>query len=458
MLSKRLFKTVSFQLTVFFGLIFAFCFLSLLAVTYWTTTTALLGQMQTEIRAQLNAMAGEAETDGIETVVQDIKERTAQSDGQSGYYFLSDRAGLKLAGNLDGIDRRDGWRESGLGDSSSEKSGSQADEDHQVWGQGVHLSDGSFLLVGQDAVRVLSAQEAIINSFAWSAGIAFVLATLSGIIASRGFLRRIDDINNTSLAIIDGRLKERIPVRGTSDEIDRLSANLNRLFDSNQSLLESLKQVSSNIAHDLRTPLSRLRQGLEEARVQTGNQTSHKAAIDAAIAESDQLLATFAALLRIAQIESGSRKAGFKTVDLTGVFERVANALQAVAEDQGKDLVTALEPDVKFHGDGELLLQMAVNLVENAIRHTPPGTRIVLSLATSSGAIAASIADSGPGIPAEQRARVFEHFYRLDTSRATPGNGLGLALVSAVAMLHGIHIALEDTAPGLKVLLNFPGP
>ncbi|MGB9143471.1 MAG: HAMP domain-containing protein, partial [Aestuariivirga sp.] len=274
MLSKRLFKTVSFQLTVFFGLIFAFCFLSLLAVIYWTTTTALRGQMQTEIRAQLNAMASEAETDGIETVVQDIKERTAQSDGQSGYYFLSDRAGLKLAGNLDGIDMRDGWRESGLGDFSSEKSGSQADEDDQVWGQGVHLSDGSFLLVGQDAVRVLSAQEAIVNSFAWSAGIAFVLATLSGIIASRGFLRRIDDINNTSLAIIDGRLKERIPVRGTSDEIDRLSANLNRLFDSNQSLLESLKQVSSNIAHDLRTPLSRLRQGLEEARAQTGNQTS----------------------------------------------------------------------------------------------------------------------------------------------------------------------------------------
>jgi signal transduction histidine kinase len=457
-LSKRLFKTVSFQLTAFFGLIFAFCFLSLLAVTYWTTTTALRGQMQTEIRAQLNAMVGEAETDGIETVVQDIKERTAQSDGQSGYYFLSDRAGLKLAGNLDGIDMRDGWRESGLGDFSSEKSGSQADEDDQVWGQGVHLSDGSFLLVGQDAVRVLSAQEAIINSFAWSAGIAFVLATLSGIIASRGFLRRIDDINNTSLAIIDGRLKERIPVRGTSDEIDRLSANLNRLFDSNQSLLESLKQVSSNIAHDLRTPLSRLRQGLEEARAQTGNQTSHEAAIDAAIAESDQLLATFAALLRIAQIESGSRKAGFKTVDLTGVFERVANALQAVAEDQGKDLVTSLEPNVKFQGDGELLLQMAVNLVENAIRHTPPGTRIVLLLANSSGTISASIADSGPGIPVEQREKVFEHFYRLDTSRATAGNGLGLSLVAAVATLHGIGISLHDNKPGLKVLLNFPGP
>ena len=455
MLSKRLFKTVSFQLTVFFGLIFAFCFMSLLFVTYLTTTTALRGQMQTEIRAQLNVMAIEAEADGIESIVQDINERTAQSSGLDGYYFLSDSTGKKLAGNLDGVELRDGWRESGLSDSIIAKLGSQVDEDHQIWGQGVHLSDGFFLLVGQDSFRVLSAQEAIVNSFAWSASVAFLLATLSGIVVSRGFLRRIDDINNTSLAIIDGRLKERIPVRGTSDEIDRLSANLNRLFDSNQSLLESLKQVSANIAHDLRTPLSRLRQGLEEARTKTGNQKAYEAAIDSAISESDQLLATFAALLRIAQIESGSRKAGFKTVNLTSIFERVANAFRPVAEDQGKELITSLTPNISYHGDDELLLQMIVNLVENALRHTPSNTRIVFTLENSPLGIVASIADSGPGIPADLREKVFEHFYRLDTSRATAGNGLGLSLVLAIANLHGIRISLQDNTPGLKVILNF---
>lgn len=456
MLSKRLFKTVSFQLTVFFGLIFAFCFMSLLFVTYLTTTTALRGQMQTEIRAQLNVMASEAEADGIESIVQDINERTAQSSGLDGYYFLSDGTGKKLAGNLDGVELRDGWRESGLSDSIIAKLGSQVDEDHQIWGQGVHLSDGFFLLVGQDAFRVLSAQEAIVNSFAWSASVAFLLATLSGIVVSRGFLRRIDDINNTSLAIIDGRLKERIPVRGTSDEIDRLSANLNRLFDSNQSLLESLKQVSANIAHDLRTPLSRLRQGLEEARAKTGNQKTYEAAIDSAISVSDQLLTTFAALLRIAQIESGSRKAGFKTVNLTSIFERVVNALRAVAEDQGKELITSLAQDISYHGDDELLLQMIVNLVENAIRHTPSNTRIVFILENSTQGVVANIADSGPGIPAELRDKVFEHFYRLDTSRATAGNGLGLSLVSAIANLHDIRISLHDNMPGLKVTLKFP--
>ena len=457
MLSKRLFQTASFRLSALNGAVFAVCFAILLFVTYWTTTTALRAQIRAEVVGELDGLTAEASANDIEAIVQDIKERTSQTDGAAGYFFLSDSQGKKLAGNLDGIEARDGWQEIGLSDVAVAKSGVTADEDHELWGQGTHLPDGSFLLVGQDAYRVLSVQEAIIDSFAWSAGIAFLLSALVGIVLSHGFLRRIDNINKTSQAIIDGRLKERIPVHGTSDEIDRLSANLNRLFDSNQSLLESLKQVSANIAHDLRTPLGRLRQGLEEARTKAGSQKAYGAAIDSAISESDQLLATFAALLRIAQIESGSRKAGFKTVDLTGIFERVASAYRAVAEDQGKELITALEPDVNFHGDGELLLQMAANLAENAIRHTPSNTRILLTLENSPQGIAASVADSGPGIPAEQREKVFEHFYRLDTSRATAGNGLGLSLVSAVATLHGIHISLQDNKPGLKVLLNFPG-
>ena len=457
MLSKRLFKTASFQLTVFFSLIFVFSFLSLLFITYWTATGALRSQMQSEIRAQLAVMAREAQSDGIATIIQDIQERTKPSERQAEYYYLSDSNGKKLAGNLDGITMQEGWQESGLSDSVLAKPDGDADDDHQIWGQGVYLSDGSFLLVGQDAFRVLSAQESIINSFAWSSGIALLLAVLAGLAVSRGFLRRIDDINNTSLAIIDGRLKERIPVRGTSDEIDRLSANLNRLFDSNQSLLESLKQVSANIAHDLRTPLSRLRHGLEEARSKTGDSEAYAAAIDSAVIEADQLLATFAALLRIAQIESGSRKTGFKTVSLTSIFERVSSAYRAVAEDQGKELATTLEDNLDFHGDGELLLQMVANLTENAIGHTPFGTRIVLTLANTNRGVAATIADSGPGIPADLRRKVFEHFYRLDSSRATSGNGLGLSLVSAIANLHGIGISLHDNKPGLRVVLQFPG-
>ena len=454
-LNRRLFKTASFRLSALYGTVFAACFAALLFVTYWTTTTALRDQMRMEIADRIEAISSEAAADGTATIVLDINERTNSASKSIGYYYLSDGKGLKLAGNLDGIVAKDGWQEIALGEGPTVNSTWSPDEDHQLWAQGIHLADGSFLLVGQDAYRVLAAQEAIINSFAWSAGIAFLLTAIAGIGLSQGFLRRIDNINMTSLAIIDGHLKERIPVHGTSDEIDRLSTNLNRLFDSNQALLQSLKQVSSNIAHDLRTPLTRLRQGIETALTKSGTKKSYEDAMHSALEESDQLLATFAALLRISQIESGSRKTGFKILSLSDLFDRVINAYRAVIEDDDKQLKTLVDPELNYYGDGELLLQMVANLVENAIRHTPAQTEICIHLEkTAQGAIA-YISDSGPGIPIEQRDKVFEHFYRLDASRTTPGNGLGLALVAAVCNLHGIKILVDDNKPGLKVVLQF---
>ena len=455
MYGNRLFKTASFRLSTLYGGVFAFGFGILLLITYWTATTALRDQIRVEVLNDLHALTAEAAADGMDAMVQDINERIVPVGGSTTYYYLSDSQGKKLAGNLDGIATRDGWQETILSDASVAKTGNFADEDHQLWGQGIHLSDGSFLLAGQDAYRVLSAQEAIINSFAWSAGISFLLAALAGIAVSRDFLRRIDEINSTSLAIIDGNLKQRIPVRGTSDEIDRLSMNLNQLFDSNHALLESLKQVSTSIAHDLRTPLSRLRQGLEEARLPEYDARKYQDVIDAAITESDQLLATFTALLRIAQIESGTRRAGFRQINLTAIFDQVADAYKAVAEDQEKDLRLSVARNISSFGDHDLLMQMLVNLLENALHHTPPKTTITLSLENNDKGPRAMVCDSGPGIPTDERQRVFERFYRLDASRSTPGSGLGLALVSAIASLHGIAVKLEDNLPGLKVVLDF---
>ena len=454
MLSSRLFRTISFQLTAFYCLIFAVGFLSLLLITYLTTTTALRSQIQTEVLDQLRTMTTEAETDGITTVVEDIIEKTAVANNSAGFYFLSGPDGQKLAGNLDAVVPTAGWRETGLNFPTAAKVDTTLDVDHQIWGQGNRLSDGSFLFVGKDARHVLAAQEEIVSSAAWSSGIAFLLAVLASIYASRGFLRRIDNINQTSLTIMDGNLSQRIPVSGTADELDKLSANLNRLFDSNQSLMESLKQVSSNIAHDLRTPLSRMQQGLETARSCAKTKQELTTAIDAAVVESDQLLATFAALLRIAQIESGTRKAGFKQVDLSKMFDRIATAYQAVAEDQHKVLVTSWPSVCMVTGDEELLLQMTVNLLENAIRHTPAGTQIGLALAQTKSDASIIVSDSGPGIPVDQCQKVLEHFYRLDASRTTEGNGLGLALVSAIAKLHGSQVVLEDNQPGLRARVS----
>ena len=453
---RRLFNTTSFRLSLLYGSVFAACFAILLAITYWTATAALREQIRSQVTEESQALLAEAEGDGVDSIIQDIAERPKLAGRSTAYYLMYDSSGSKIAGNLDRVPVKAEWLELEFRDAMAVEPASLADEDHELWGLGSPLPGGGYLFVGQDAFRVLTAQEAVIESFAWSAGIAFLLAALAGVVLSQGFLRRIDAINRTSQSIIGGKLKERIPVRGTSDEIDKLSMNLNRLFDSNQSLLESLRQVGTDIAHDLRTPLSRLRQGLEEARMRAIDVKSYEQAVEGAIVESDQLLATFAALLRIAQIESGSRKAGFKDLDLSAIFERVVGAYGAVAEDEDKTLAAAITPGARYHGDGELLLQMIANLLENAIRHTPPGTQITVSLQLGAAGARAVVADSGPGIPAELHGKVFQRFYRLDASRGSDGHGLGLALVSAIAGLHGVAISLEDGGPGLRVVLDFP--
>jgi signal transduction histidine kinase len=439
----RLFSTTSFRLGALCAFIFALCFAVFLFFTYLTTSKALEDQIHMRVADDLNAFVTEATSDGTDTVVQDITERLTKP--APAFYYVSDKNNLKLAGNIPVLENKVGWQEF---DFSSAAGG---DEDHQIWGQGQIIKDGSFIFVGQDAFRVLAAQEAIIDSFLWSGGLAMLLAILAGLAVSLSFLRRIDVINTTSLAIIDGRLKERIPLRGTSDEIDKLSTNLNRLFDSNDALLESLKQVSTNIAHDLRTPLSRLRQKLEEAQSSAKSTKAFRAHIDSALQDSDQLLSTFAALLRIAQIESGSRKSAFTKVDLSHVFERVANVYQAVVEDEGKIFTSEIAPHIFCQGDPELLLLMLVNLVENAIRHTPKGTRISLTLKSDE----AVVADNGSGIAPEQREKVFERFWRSEQSRTTQGNGLGLALVAAIAELHDTKIDLDDNHPGLRASFKF---
>jgi signal transduction histidine kinase len=223
-----------------------------------------------------------------------------------------------------------------------------------------------------------------------------------------------------------------------------------------QALMESLRHVSNDIAHDLRTPLGRLRQRLEDARLRARSLEDYETAVDRAIADTDAILATFSALLRIAQIESGTRKASFSAVDLSGVFRSIADAYGAVAEDRGQILTAAVTPGVDVRGDRELLMQMLANLVENAIRHTPEGARIGIGLERGADGPVGIVSDTGPGIPPEARDKVFQRFYRLDRSRSTAGNGLGLSLVAAVAETHGIAITLADNQPGLEVRLRFP--
>jgi signal transduction histidine kinase len=409
----------------------------------------------TEVQREAVALADEYRATDAATAAASIERRLRR--GGLSYYLLQGGNGAWIAGNIAPVEPIKGFVEVQVQLQSPEDNAINHETENRrhALGYGVLLSDGVFVMVADDVGRMDNARRAIRTAFVFAAGTSTFLAILGGLLLSGGFLRRIDAINRTAAQIMGGSLASRVLVRPHGDEIDSLAANLNTMLDRIQSLMENLQQVSSDVAHDLRTPLARLRQNLESARVSATTVEDFRIATDAAIAETDGMLATFSALLRIAQIESGSRKAGFASVDLSELVELVETTFQPVAEDTGHRLLSRIEAGAAITGDRELLLQLMTNLVENAIHHTPPGSAIELSLRQEGDEVLAAVSDDGPGIPPEEREKVFRRFYRRETSRTTPGSGLGLALVAAIAKLHDAEISLGDNGPGLLVEIRF---
>jgi len=439
-------RTASFGLAALYALLFSVSVLLLGAVVYWTVQASLDRQVTDRIDAEIDLLQQEFRSEGLQDLVREVNERTAYFPALS--YLVVDANGNRLTGNLPKIPRNLGWS-----DIETEDTGSAVEKQFRV--RSVVLGDGVRLSVGDDVGPLEEIQEAFLEALG-SVLLVFLLLTLSGgLLLSRGFLSRVDEITQTAEAIIEGKLSSRVPLRGTDDHFDRLSRTLNRMLDRINALVESLSHVSAEIAHALRTPLGRLRQKLEAARADATRSGQNETLIDAAVAETDTILDTFSALLRIAQIEAATRYRGFRQLDLSALFNTVADAYSTAAEDEGKQLVAEVEPGLLIWGDRDLLAEMLANLLDNAIRHTPKGTRIELSLKKQGSKLLASVADSGPGIPAEDRKNVFRRFYRLERSRTTPGNGLGLALVAAVAELHCIELRLDDNAPGLRITLAF---
>jgi signal transduction histidine kinase len=280
-----------------------------------------------------------------------------------------------------------------------------------------------------------------------------ILSAAGGMILSRNFLGRMDAVANTCRAIIASNFSDRVPTRGTRDEFDRLAGAINEMLDRIADLVVNLRQVSNDIAHDLRTPLTLLRHRLEQARASARTPEDYSRVVDDAITVSDRLLAIFSALLRIAQIESGMRRSAFTQIELGALLQELAEIYRPVSEDSGHPFVVNLEGPVTVQGDRELLLQLFANLIENAINHTPPGTQITLAL--SRAGCVASVADMGAGVPPEYLSDLFKRFFRLEQSRSTPGHGLGLALVAAIADLHDADVRVRDNSPGLRVELAF---
>lgn len=449
-----LFRTIRsgpFRLALLFAAIFAIG--SIVLVVAVEAAVASYAQRATS-EALTNETARLATIDrrfGTGGVASAIRDRAA-SRQQAFRYLLLDRSGLRLAGDLPQSAGVPGWSTAIVAEQVI--AGEIPDEPGPIKTYGSTLASGARLVIGSDIHDVQELREWL-DSVALGSGIGItVLALIAGYVIAAIFTRRLERMNQSINTIMAGRLDQRVPVIGMDEEFDRLSANLNRMLDRIEALMIGVRQVSTDIAHDLRTPITRLRQHLESA-LADGDAPVPQRIIEEALAQIDGIMIIFGALLRIGTIEAGAGRARFQQVDLSEVMERVLLAYQPVAEDGGRSMTGAIDIGILIQGDADLLAQMFTNLIENALYHTPPGTSIALALHLNGGKIVAAVSDNGPGIPIDERENVLRRFYRLDASRTSLGAGLGLALVAAIADLHGAHLTLCDADPGLCAKISW---
>jgi signal transduction histidine kinase len=442
----RVFRTSSFRLTALYGGLTSAGYLLLFAIVFWSTTHYMQQQLDSSVAGELTEIQNAA-PDGGRDQIRDV---VAGLIGRSPDYFylLQDADGRVLIGNLPATRAVTGIRQ---------WPGSRRHRGNPfsgIRGRGIIVAGGAYLFVGLSTVQLHEMEELILHAFLWGLALALVLSLAGGAAVSLSVLRRIESVSRTSREIIGGDLQRRIPERGTRDEFDHLGASLNAMLDRIQTLMDGLRQVSNDIAHDLRTPLTRLRQRLELAQHDAAGGPLAAAIIPQTLCDIDSILETFGALLRIAQIESGACQAGFRPVHLGEVLRNVVEVYQPACEERGQTLEMHIETSPDVLGDRELLTQLFANLLDNASRHSPPGARIEVAATASTDRVSVVVADSGPGIPAEFRVKVMQRFFRLESSRSTPGNGLGLSLAAAIARIHGADLELGDHAPGLTVTVR----
>ena len=439
-----MFRSTSLRLAALYTAAFALSVVILGVITLQGTRHTLKQQFDTRIQTEATALADEFQTEGPKGVIETVEERDRTHHAL--HYGLSAPNGARLAGRLAPLKTPLGWTTITL---PRRRGGTEATRLLTTT-----LPGGYRLVVGDDDDESAAIQKTVAEGFIWAFAGVVALGILGGYGLSHTVHRRLATMTGAAEAIIDGDLARRIPVSGSDDELDRLAATFNRMLDRIAALMDSLRQVSNDIAHDLRTPLTRLRQRLEASQSLTVD-GERAEAVSGALDDVDAILETFAALLRIAQIEGGARRAAFRAVDLTALAQTVAEAFAPSAEDGGQAIHFEDGERTMIEGDPELLTQMLANLIENALRHAGDGARVSVRAARQGADLVVLVADNGPGIPPAEREKVFDRFYRLEQSRSTPGSGLGLALVAAVARLHGASVSLADADPGLIVCVAF---
>ena len=442
----RLLRTASFRLAILYLALFTASALALGAFVYLSVRHEILTDFDERIAEESGALKSAFADGGRDKLAEIIDARGSGGAGVA--YGLVGSDGKLIAGDLR-LPRSgaatNGWIEAQESDD---------EEPHESKPEVVRslitpLADGSSLVVGDERRRSDVILAGVLTAFVWAVAATLALGTIGGLWLSAQFLGRVDSMRQTARRLMDGDWSRRIPLTRTDDDLTALARTFNRLFDRIEKLLQANKQVSADIAHDLRKPLAGVLRRLEVVR----DEPSSGAARDAivlAIGDVEGVLDTFNALLRIGQVEAGARRAAFRPLDLAEVAREVVEAFAPAAEDESKTLVQRLDAPLPISGDKELLVQMIANLIDNALRHTPAGVRIEVGGERTPAGIALSVSDNGPGVPATQMTAIFQQFYRNGDPRA-PGNGLGLALVAAIADLHGLVSWASDNHPGLRI-------
>jgi len=454
----KLFRTTAFKLSLAYLVIFALFATFVLGYVAWSARQLLNDQIREIIEAETNGLAEQYRLGGIRRLILTI-DRRAREPGAS-LYLVTTFAGERLAGNVEAIPP--GTLETpGNREIDYARSDEAETRNHRALVRVFSLPGGFRLLVGRDVEERERLRDVIRRALGLSLGLITVLACLGGWFITRRVLKRVDAMTASTQVIMAGDLSGRLPVAGTGDELDRLAKNLNAMLDRIGELMAGLKEVSDNIAHDLKTPLSRLRNRAEEALRTARSPDDYARALDATIEESDNLIRVFNALLMIARLEAGGgSRETMADFDAAEVARSVVELYEPLAEEAGVELVVTVSDDLPVHGSRELVGQALSNLIDNAIKYgsrdRDAAATVNVTAGRVGGLVEIAVADRGAGIPPGERQRVLERFVRLESARTRPGFGLGLSLAAAVARLHGGELRLEDNAPGLRAVLAVP--
>jgi signal transduction histidine kinase len=461
----KLIRTTAFRLTLVYLFLFALFAASLLGYFAWNTRRLITEQITSTVNAEAGEVTEIYNRRGLYRLVFTVENRALRPGAN--LYLVTTPAGVAIAGNVGslapGVMGSVGWSETAYRRLDDQDAG-----DHRALVLVTELSSGFRLLIGRDLEERRRLFGIVAQAAQWSILVVVVLGIGGGIFVARRVLRRIDAMTGTTQRIMAGDLTGRLPVGRSGDELDRLASNLNAMLERIEALMTGLKEVSDNIAHDLKTPLTRLRNRAEEALAKSASESEYRAALERTIEESDALIRTFNALLMIARAESGQARGNMDDFDAADVASGIHELYEPLAEEDGMTLrlKTAAAP---LHGNRELIGQALANLVENAIKYGKPpqpaasgavvsldSKQILIEARREGDSVLLSVTDRGPGIPEGDRKHAVERFVRLDTSRSQPGSGLGLSLASAVATLHGGELRLSDAHPGLVAALAIP--